>query len=125
MPAKLKPCPFCGGEAKLMKYGNSHYVSCLKCSVSTVRSFQECGEGNEHAISLWNERVDTKEENLKLPTTQVKSSADATAEQICRCKEGNRWHLLNGILESKEICFCPSCGGKLLLTANRYRQFHS
>ena len=52
----LKPCPFCGGEAILVKDFSSFkdwtYVRCKECGASTSVS------GNAYkAIELWNRRV--------------------------------------------------------------------
>lgn len=32
---KLKPCPFCGGEAKLLHVGAGRIVKCGSCGAST------------------------------------------------------------------------------------------
>ena len=49
---KLKPCPFCGGEAKMKitKYGGS-YVMCNKCYCRTT----DGGYGVVQA--MWNRRT--------------------------------------------------------------------
>ena len=58
---KLLPCPFCGGEAKMLqaafeneeiapKYPNTVGIRCTKCLVSTMPLSQE------DAIKLWNTR---------------------------------------------------------------------
>lgn len=51
MDNKLKPCPFCGGEAQLI--GHSPYsVTCRKCRATTVI----CNTPDV-AIDAWNNRV--------------------------------------------------------------------
>lgn len=63
--AELKPCPFCGGEAKLasQKYGlHFAYVKCSKCHAKVYVDEVEhlgmsLGEMTELAISEWNLRV--------------------------------------------------------------------
>lgn len=66
---KLKPCPFCGGEAK-MKHGypgqqrkgmRQAVVQCKKCSCRTVTyrqlAYQSWKEVDEQAAEVWNRRV--------------------------------------------------------------------
>ena len=64
MTDKLKPCPFCGGQAKLFNtrvqggYDYS-YVQCLKCSIHTAKydvSVNYCS--SEKATEAWNRRAD-------------------------------------------------------------------
>lgn len=51
MSDKLKPCPFCGGEARLI--GHSPYsITCCKCRATTVIC-----DTPEKAINEWNRRV--------------------------------------------------------------------
>lgn len=53
---KLKPCPFCGGDAEMQqgKYQglNTFYVSCCGCGAQTDHEYAE-----EFAAELWNGRV--------------------------------------------------------------------
>lgn len=55
MTDKLKPCPFCGGQAKvsLQHYDcdNNYVVTCINCETS---GWTVAGESN--AISWWNHR---------------------------------------------------------------------
>ena len=54
MNKKLKPCPFCGGEAKLFLDEASYYKSqvyCKKCGVRTNREHIP-----EIAVTAWNTR---------------------------------------------------------------------
>ena len=70
MPNELKPCPFCGGEAKLKEttechghgmYLKKYYVMCEKCGCNGVgayvydKSAQQC---KDFVVSRWNRRVD-------------------------------------------------------------------
>lgn len=61
MTNKLKPCPFCGGEAKLQRYidryeGITFYVYCSGefCEVFPAT---ENFETEQQAIKAWNIRV--------------------------------------------------------------------
>lgn len=61
---KLKPCPFCGGEAALIENGfyNSCLVKCTKCGAETSEvegvGFYILGF---EAAEKWNKRVGEKE----------------------------------------------------------------
>ena len=50
---KLNPCPFCGGEAKIVRfYGHCYQtVGCRKCDVQINR------DTKKQAIAAWNKRV--------------------------------------------------------------------
>ena len=73
---ELKPCPFCGGEAKLMggnvytipEYGENDayvgadievepsWVECQNCH-AMGQTFDESDEDPENAVAAWNRRV--------------------------------------------------------------------
>ena len=51
---KLKPCPFCGGEAGEEDIPNLYQISCSGCHISTAFY------GNKiNAIKAWNKRYQT------------------------------------------------------------------
>lgn len=52
VPATMKPCPFCGGEAKFTDGGPGRgFVHCGACSAS-------CDDGSrEYAVNAWNKRA--------------------------------------------------------------------
>lgn len=53
---ELKPCPFCGGDAKNYKEGfYAAYVTCLNCGVDM------CATTEADAIERWNNRAPTQE----------------------------------------------------------------
>ena len=57
---KLKPCPFCGGEAYTTYedcyglYHNDYFVCCDKCGLQF--GFTNQFESEEEAIEAWNRR---------------------------------------------------------------------
>lgn len=54
MPEKLKPCPFCGGEAESKELWNRDYeIECKKCGARSGEYLKE-----KYAIENWNRRVD-------------------------------------------------------------------
>ena len=61
MAEKLKPCPFCGGEAEMT--GDDHTafylcrVRCLNCNGNAGRYFQTQAE----ALAAWNQRTESRE----------------------------------------------------------------
>ena len=54
---KLKPCPFCGGEARLTQYypGRNYSVQCSVCGAITLHYTNAVD-----AARAWNRRVDNK-----------------------------------------------------------------
>ena len=65
MQNELKPCPFCGGEANLIKRnlktgffpsGGTYYVHCKSCLIST-----QPRKHKEDVIDIWNRRVNSAE----------------------------------------------------------------
>ena len=50
---ELKPCPFCGGEAKLGWYRDFYYIRCKNCGIRTLVEFTM-----RRAIEAWNRRAE-------------------------------------------------------------------
>ena len=64
MPEKLKPCPFCGGEAEIVRTDNygtfKFFATCLVCGAEMPRVSRTMTQ----AAGAWNRRVDNgKTEN--------------------------------------------------------------
>mgnify|MGYP003303110148 CR=1 FL=1 len=64
--SELKPCPFCGGEAKWYYHGTTEggFVLCTKCEASTNIFDEQHNEEDCKAVAFeaWNRRVgDTNE----------------------------------------------------------------
>lgn len=65
MKNKLKPCPFCGGEALVdtdyhAPYGSIQlfYVICRMCLATTRKELRE-----DTAIEIWNTRTEVKDDD--------------------------------------------------------------
>lgn len=113
---KLKPCPFCGGEAEILQtVGHTFYAWCSDCDTSTGHYFTE-----EDAATMWNHRV---ERDRSHDTT---CSCPCGAERTCHndLKDsdfGNMWPIphfkcssCGGLFASYEFDYCPSCGAKVV-----------
>ena len=55
---KLKPCPFCGGEAEIIEHEyvgapNTYGCICMKCNSQSYQFFEQPNK----AIEAWNRRV--------------------------------------------------------------------
>ncbi|MDR3845708.1 MAG: Lar family restriction alleviation protein [Eggerthellaceae bacterium] len=111
---ELKPCPFCGGEAKIRMYrtfideyhgiGTKYYVECSECLVN-----RHLGKLTENeAIEAWNTRAE-------------RTCTNVYAGREFECSEcGMQWHLLDREDEMEEWAhvrkpsYCPSCGAKVV-----------
>lgn len=80
---KLKPCPFCGGEAKfgtvekLFAYGSSEELECVFCSkcAATIEV-----DENPDAIAAWNTR---KPVDAVLERLERLAEAEYNKEDLC------------------------------------------
>lgn len=72
MMSNLKPCPFCGGEARISTewdtdgFGSFHSVKCGKCGAESAKHFassgNDCPQHYAEVRSDWNQRHDTSSE---------------------------------------------------------------
>lgn len=81
---KLKPCPFCGGEARCLEtnWRDGYNVFCEECGVITLRYSTP-----DDAIKEWNKRVsddslEVKNEKLKKKINDQKAHIGRQATRI-------------------------------------------
>lgn len=100
---KLKPCPFCGGEAFAHMLGNEiakgYYIACDECGAKTIVFGYEAD-----AIEAWNRRAEPEQKNQKTAlSVQVKADFDDMKDlledignlQTYKFFEGNDMVLVN------------------------------
>ena len=68
MPDELKPCPFCGGKAKLVDVGiegefQDWVVECPNCHIALLYNDDGCVSTILEAVIAWNRRVDNAGRN--------------------------------------------------------------
>lgn len=54
----LKPCPFCGGKAKIMHMGYPHWIYCEDCGARVHGRTVGEVEGVRASTKIWNSRID-------------------------------------------------------------------
>jgi len=54
--SKLKPCPFCGGEATIQPEGDYHEIHCEDCGIELNRRTYD------ETVTAWNTRAETEAE---------------------------------------------------------------
>lgn len=108
---KLKPCPFCGGEAEVIPHRffcsalndwktESYGVACKRCNTYGYQFFG-C---KQHAIKAWNRRInDASVRHGHWIKDEFFSDEVNNAEKCSRCGELIGWF---GNLPK----YCPGCG---------------
>lgn len=101
MSNKLKPCPFCGGEAKVSSVliDDSCFVCCKYCGATTynMKDMRMYFNGAKDAIAAWNTRAERTCKDLKEFPHLFTCSACGETEY-----EGLRPN------------YCPDCGARVV-----------
>lgn len=65
---ELKPCPFCGGEAKFYQNieENNCFIECTKCQASSPLMYHYGDDAKPHVIEAWNSRQEQHHPPLHL-----------------------------------------------------------
>lgn len=89
MMSNLKPCPFCGGEAKTGACANGYHVYCGDCGAdvmaSTIETLTTCNleKQVERAVEQWNNRQDAHPDKLPDHVKQaVQAKMPLTLDQL-------------------------------------------
>lgn len=102
---KLKPCPFCGGEAAIKTDGVGEFIECATCHVCIFGSFYT----RKQKINRWNTRhyppeVQRAVERMKAKKVIIDDDY-VTKKYLCpQCKTG---------LYSTLDKYCPCCSQAL------------
>ena len=129
MEAKLKPCPFCGGEAVRMDFldnppfkemKGTRYFGCRNCCVVSFSHMTEA-----EAIEAWNTRHE------RADVAQVTHCCPCGAQRTCQIepiKSGSRYmvskytccgyELVDSLTDPHASSipegYCPNCGAKVV-----------
>lgn len=111
---ELKPCPFCGGEIRIVRlhgsYGEPWYARCDRCEVSGYYYRTE-----DQAIEEWSVRPERTCHNL--------GGVDEFGNKVFNCSKcGCVVYLydpdgMNNICTSRvvdTVYFCPECGARVV-----------
>lgn len=98
MSEELKPCPFCGGKARL-RSGTivtlpMHQVYCLSCGAGCGHRYTEA-----EAIEAWNTRY---EETCRMETDE--SCQNWNSCSVCGADYYN----------DQPLNYCPNCGARVV-----------
>ena len=105
MSEELKPCPFCGGEAKVTEY-NGGFVA-IGCSNGKCHMHPHtfCLPSVEYATEVWNRRA---ERTCRMEYNEQWSHDEYYPTECYNCSECGHM-TCDGV-----PTFCPNCGAKVV-----------
>ena len=104
--SELKPCPFCGGEARLYPSEAGFFVGCFNdgCAVNP-------SSGEFVADGVWDE--EQKEAAIDAWNTRAERTCRMETEESCQnwnsCSECGADYYTD-----QPISYCPNCGAKVV-----------
>ena len=118
MSDELKPCPFCGGRAKLIMAMGETWAVCRKCNACTA---MESSRGK--AVAAWNARAAVTEgqfaaavhdgrvwKPVRKCQMELQYCLDPGGNVFCwTCSECG-----NDAFGAYHVDYCPNCGAKVV-----------
>ena len=112
---KLKPCPFCGGEAEMFGNESVVFVGCKECTCITEwyddgehKGVMVKEERGEHVLKTLFDELD--EGYLGMCELKAYEDTGLTPEQIMELKERDTAMEINEI--HVDEYYCPACGAE-------------
>ena len=112
---RLKPCPFCGGKARVMKMGFPHWIYCEECGAKI-----HAGTTDERdSMRAWNKRAIT--EPAIVPVAEIKFDKDELKELVDKAvlavtPQEQRWIPVSEKLpEESYYCLCCNKDGYITI----------
>lgn len=115
---RLKPCPFCGGEAYMVDAeidGRAHYI--VKCGTCYCTS-GVMQLSRPEAVAAWNRRAERTCRMVEVETGELADYSD-TDEVIfhcaaCHAERGVLSYDEDGNVYSARPEYCPNCGARVV-----------
>jgi len=113
MNKEMKPCPFCGGKAVLLKTSKYEcFIQCNRKCVEQTRLYKTEGS----AIKAWNRRKESIVHGHWEEKEVIYDDNDngvITEWQSCRCSECKKYDTSPYLYYFKEPKYCSECGAKM------------